>query len=94
MATAGPMFTPVEELLGKAIVAAGDLVEVGAKPIEPLVDPCSLLTRRLAHRTGIAVSPRNRLGDPEAGRSASVRGVADKPAFAVDQVFNDRIDIQ
>ena len=68
MATAGPMLTPVSNSsAATARRPLGDLVEARPQPVEPPVDRRRLVARQVAHRPGIAMGPRDRLGNPEAG---------------------------
>ena len=93
-ATAGPMLTPVSNSSAAMRGAAlGDLVEARPQPVEPAVDRRRFVARQLAHRAGIAVGARDRLGDPEAGRPALVGRMVDIAALALDQRLDQPIDI-
>jgi hypothetical protein len=87
------MLTPVSNSSAASRPLRLDLVEPRPQPVKAKIDGDRLAARQLAHRPGIAVSPRHGLGDAETGRSALVGWIVDKSALAIDQGVDQPVHI-
>src|SRR5205085_4177453 len=82
-----------EQLGGNAGAALRNLIKRRSRPVETLVNGSRFVTRKLAHRAGISIRPRDSLSDPETGWATLVGRIGDIPAFAVDHRLHQAVDV-
>jgi len=71
----------------------GDTIEMRGQPIDPAINFRRKLARKVAHVAFIAMRARHHLGHAPARGAAAIGGVISIAAFAVDQFFDQCVNV-